>query len=168
MVVGVVRGGPHHVHRGGHPGGLPMSWSMVVGRAGGTCRHHPLRSCRIGPSSSLLSIFYCLSSLFASWLVVRCRPWWWPSHRGSTSLTVVVAVLVRFLPCAHPLWSRSLLSALCSFLVVVVCCYHSLSGGGEGRRLTWAQVLQREAYIEVIPYIHHPPLLPCASTSFLR
>lgn len=32
MVVGVVRGSPHRVHRGGHRGGPPMSWSMVVGR----------------------------------------------------------------------------------------------------------------------------------------
>ena len=33
--------------------------------------------------------------------------------------------------------------------------------------LTWTQLLQRDAHTDAILRIHHPRLLPCASTSFL-
>ena len=70
-----------------------------------------------------------------SWLVVRCRPWGWPSHRGGTSLSVVIrrcpwswlcSSIVCFVLVRR---GHNPLSPSCSSLVVVV----RLSEQGVGR-----------------------------------
>ena len=93
-------------------------------------------------------------------------PWRWPSHCGGTSLSVVMAVVVRcrglcfmLVPCPSWLWSvvvnegRQHLSS--SFVRV---------RSGEERVFTHPGLSFCNA--KEAP-IHHPPLLPCASTLFL-
>ena len=93
------------------------------------------------------------------------RLWRWPSHCGGTSLSVVIAVVIHYhgpcfvlVPCPSWLWLIVVNEHLSSSFV------RARSGEERAFYLPGLSLCNAK---EAIPCIHHPCLVPFASTSFL-